>query len=323
MNITTKHLAAVLAVFALSTAVHAQDYPNRPVRWVVGFAAGGGSDVLARTVGQQLSQQLGQPVIVDNRPGAAGGIAAENTAKSSPDGYTLMSGDNSTLVFNPVLYRKLGYEPVRDFAPVGLMARFPLILAVPASSPFETGRQWLEEVKKAPGKYSYASPGVGTPHHMAMELIKQRLGLFILHVPYRGAAPAIQDVVGGQVPMMIVDSGSGLPMIRGGKLRPLAVVSSKRLSTLPDVPTFSEFGERDIEVSAWQGLVVPAETPGPVVDRLSTELQTAMRHPEVVRKLTEMGLEVSPSDARAMGAYLAEERATWHPLVRERGIQAD
>lgn len=322
-TMNTKRLAAVLATCALAFAAQAQDYPNRPVRWVVGFAAGGGSDVLARTVGQQLAQQLGQPVVIDNKPGAAGSIGAENAAKSAPDGYTLLSGDNSVLVFNPVLYKRLGYEPVRDFVPVGMMARFGLILAVPASSPFQNAKQWLEEVKKSPGKHAYASAGVGSPHHMAMELIKQRLNLFIVHVPYRGAAPALADVMGGQVPMMIVDSGSGLPSIRSGKLRALAVVSPGRLPALPDVPTFKELGLSDISVSAWQGVVAPANTPRPVVDRLSGELQKVLRNPEIVRKLADMGLEASPGDAQAMARYLGEERALWHPLVKERGITAE
>ncbi|MBX3585229.1 MAG: tripartite tricarboxylate transporter substrate binding protein [Ramlibacter sp.] len=299
------------------------DFPNKPLRWLVGFPAGGGTDFLARTVGQQLSRQLGQPVLIDNKPGAASSIAAETAARSPADGYTLLTGDNAVLVFNPVLYKKLGYDPQRDFAPLGLMARFPLILAVHPGSGITSVQQWIQEVKKAPGQFSYASPGIGTPHHLAMELIKQRLGLFIVHVPYRGAAPAVQDVAGGQVPMMIVESAGGLPMIKAGKLRPLAVVSARRMPVLPDVPTFAELGYKDLEVYAWQGVVVPKATPRAIVDRLSTELQKAVSTPEVRRKLVEFGMEVNPSDATLMTTYMALESALWHPLIRQKGISAD
>lgn len=319
--------AALAACIALlwPTPSQAQtaDYPGKPIRWLVGFPAGGGTDFLARTVGQQLSQQLGQPVLIDNKPGAASSIAADTAAKSPADGYTLLTADNAVLIFNPVLYKKLAYDPGKDFAPVGLMARFPLILAVHPGSGITSVRQWIDEVKKAPGRYSYASPGVGTPHHMAMELIKQRLGLFLVHVPYRGAAPAVQDVAGGQVPMMIVESGGGLPMIKAGKLRPLAVVSARRMPVLPDVPTFAELGYKDLEVYAWQGVVVPRATPRPVVERLSAELQKAVAAPDVKRKLLEYGMELNPGDPGLMSAYIATETALWHPIVRERGIKAD
>jgi tripartite-type tricarboxylate transporter receptor subunit TctC len=199
----------------------------------------------------------------------------------------------------------------------------PLILAVHPGSSITSVQQWIAEVKKQPGALSYASPGIGTPHHMAMELVKQRLGLFIVHVPYRGAAPAVQDVAAGQVPMMIVESAGGLPMIKAGKLRPRAVVSARRMAVLPEVPTFAELGYKDLEVYAWQGVVVPRATPRAVVDRLSGELQKAVNAPDVRRKLAEAGLEANPSDAALMSAYTATEAALWHPLVKQRGIKAE
>lgn len=321
MNVRRIFLSLALA--AAGSAFAQAEYPSKPVKWLVGFPAGGGTDFLARTVGHQLSQQLGQPVLIENKPGAASSIAAEAAAKSPADGYTVLTADNAVLIFNPVLYKKLGYDPVKDFAPVGLMARFPLILAVHPGSGINTVQQWIDEVKKQPGRLSYASPGVGTPHHMAMELIKQRLNLFIVHVPYRGAAPAVQDVAGGQVPMMIVESGGGLPMIKAGKLRPLAVVSAKRMPVLPDVPTFAELGYKDLEVYAWQGVVVPKATPKPIVDKLSVELQRAVNTPDVKRKLMEFGMEVNPSDATLMATYTSLETSLWHPLVKQRGIRAD
>jgi tripartite-type tricarboxylate transporter receptor subunit TctC len=322
-----RHAARLIAACALAPVAtfnaHAQDYPSRPIRWLVGFPAGGGTDFLARTVGNQLSTQLGQPVVIENKPGAASSIAAESLAHAAPDGYTVMTADNSVMVFNPVIYAKPLYDPLRDFAPVGLMARFPLILVTNPSAGLDTPQQWLEQVRKAPGKYSYASPGVGTPHHMAMELLKQRLNLFTVHVPYRGAAPAIQDVASGQVPMMVVDSAAGMPMIKAGKLRPIAVFSAKRMAVLPDVPTFAELGSKGIEVYAWQGMVAPKATPRAVIDKLSAELQKAVAAPEVKRKLVEFGMDVNPSDAGLMAAYTAAEIALWHPLIKQRGIRAE
>ncbi|MCJ0764831.1 Bug family tripartite tricarboxylate transporter substrate binding protein [Variovorax terrae] len=323
LNLARTVLKGLALAAALNGPLHAQDFPNKPLRWLVGFPAGGGTDFLARTVGHQLSQQLGQPVVIDNKPGAASSIAAAEAARAPADGYTLLTADNAVLIFNPVLYKKLAYDPARDFAPLGLMARFPLILAVHPGSGITSVQQLIDEVKKAPGRYSYASPGVGTPHHLAMELIKQRLGLFIVHVPYRGAAPAVQDVASGQVPMMIVESAGGLPMIKAGRLRPLAVVSARRMAVLPDVPTFAELGHKDLEVYAWQGVVVPKATPKPVVDKLSAELQKAVAAPEVRRKLVEFGMEVSPSDATLMSAYMSMETSLWHPLIQQRGIRAD
>jgi tripartite-type tricarboxylate transporter receptor subunit TctC len=317
-------IACALALsLAAGTAGAQQDYPNKPIKWLVGFPAGGGTDFLARTVGHQLSQQLGQPVVIENRPGAASSIAAEAAARAPADGYTLLTADNAVLIFNPVVYKKIPYDPVKDFAPIGLMARFPLILAVHPGSGINNIQEWMAAMKKEPGRHSYASPGVGTPHHMAMELIKQRLGLFIVHVPYRGAAPAVQDVAGGQVPMMIVESAGGLPMIKAGKLKPIAVVSARRMPVLPDVPTFAELGYKDLEVYAWQGVVVPKATPKAVADRLSVELQKAVASPDVKRKLTEFGMEVNPSDATLMATYMGLETALWHPLVKQRGIRAD
>ncbi|MET0335135.1 MAG: tripartite tricarboxylate transporter substrate binding protein, partial [Rhizobacter sp.] len=258
---------ATLAALAAPGLALADTWPSKPVRWVVAYPAGGGSDFLARQLAPQLGKQLGQTIVIDNRPGAAGIIGTDNAVKSAPDGYTIVTGDNGAMVFHSAMYKKLPYDP-KDLVPVGFMARFPLILAVNPNAGFTSGKQLLEEIKKNPGKYSYASPGIGSPHHLAMELLKDRTKSFVVHVPYRGTALASQDVISGQVPMMVLDTAAGLPQIRGGKVKPLAVMSKKRLPSLPDVPTLDELGIKDFEVTAWQGLFVPKNTPADITTRL-------------------------------------------------------
>ena len=303
-------------------AARAQAWPNKPLRWVVAYPAGGGSDFLARQLAPQLGKQLGQTIVIDNRPGAAGMIGTDNAAKSPPDGYTLLTGDNGAMVFHTAMYKKVPYDP-QDFAPVGFMARFPLILAVNPSAGFTSARQLIDEVKKSPGKYSYASPGIGSPHHLAMELLKDRAGLFVVHVPYRGTAMAVQDVIGGQVPMMVLDTAAGLPQINAGKVKALAVMSKKRLPSLPDVPTLDEIGVKDFEVGAWQGLFVPKGTPTDIVARLSTEMNKAITTPEVKARLEEFGLEVAPTDGPALASFVKQETAFWHGLIKQRHLSAE
>ncbi len=316
-------------VAALGSApwpARADTWPSKPIRWVVAYPAGGGSDFLARQLAAPLGRQLGQTIVIDNRPGAAGIIGTDNAAKSPPDGYTLLTGDNGAMVFHAAMYRKLPYDP-KDFAPVGFMARFPLILAVNPNAGFTSARQWLDTVKANPGKYSYASPGIGSPHHLAMELLKDRSRTFIVHVPYRGTALAVQDVISGQVPMMVLDTAAGLPQIRSGKVRALAVMSRKRLASLPDVPTLDEIGRADglgdFEVTAWQGLFVPRGTPAEIVVRLSAEMHKALTTPEVRARLEDFGLEVLPSDGPALAAFIDRETAFWHALIRERKLSAE
>src|SRR6185369_16311142 len=218
--------------------------------------------------------------------------------KQPPDGYTIVTGDNGAMVFHSAMYKKLPYDP-KDLVPVGFMARFPLTLAVNPSSGFTSAKQLLDELKKNPGKYSYASPGIGSPHHLAMELLKDRTGSFVVHVPYRGTALAVQDVISGQVPMMVLDTAAGLPQIKGGKVNALAVMSKKRIASLPDVPTLDELGIKGFEVTAWQGLFVPHGTPPEIVARLTQEMHKAISTPEVKARLEEFGLDVAPTDGPA------------------------
>jgi tripartite-type tricarboxylate transporter receptor subunit TctC len=315
-------LAALSAAALLSAVngVQAQAFPSKPVKWVVGYPAGGGTDFLARTIAAQMSTQIGQPVVVDNRPGAGAIIGADVTAKSPGDGYTVFTADNGVLVYNPALYKKLPYDAAKDFAPIGLMARAPLLLVAAPNAGIKDAKELMAAAKQSPGKFSYGSPGNGSPHHLAMELLKSRTGLFIVHVPYRGAAPALQDVMGGQIPLMMVDTSSGMSAIKSGKLLPLMILSGKRITQLPDVPTMAELGYPDVEAYAWQGLVVPASTPKDVQARLTREVQSALANADVKKKLFDAAWEPVPSDAAAMASYTASEIKVWHKLIKDRGI---
>jgi tripartite-type tricarboxylate transporter receptor subunit TctC len=315
--------AALALTVLLPSLAAAQAWPAaKPIRWVVAYPAGGGSDFLARQLAPQLSKQLAQTIVIDNRPGAAGIIGTDNAAKSPPDGYTIVTGDNGAMVFHEAMYKKIPYAP-GDLAPVGFMARFPLVLAVHPGAGFSSARQLLDEIKRNPGKYSYASPGIGSPHHLAMELLKDRTKSFVVHVPYRGTALAVQDVISGQVPMMVLDTAAGLPQIRSGKVKALAVMSKKRIATLPDVPTLDELGIKDFEVTAWQGLFVPKGTPPEIVSRLSGEMGKAIATPDVKAKLEDFGLEVLPGVGPALASFIQAETRFWHALIRERQLSAE
>ncbi|RJF98086.1 Bug family tripartite tricarboxylate transporter substrate binding protein [Noviherbaspirillum saxi] len=308
---------------AASAFVQAQSYPAKPVRWLVPYPPGGGSDAIARTIGAQLSKQVGQPVVIENKPGAGTIIGAETAARSAADGYTIFSGDNGSYVFNSALYKKLPYDPQKDFAPISLIARFPLLLVANPSAGFKDAKDLIGKIKAAPGKYNYASVGAGSPHHLAMEMFKQRTGAFIVHIPYRGAGPAVQDVLAGQVPMMILDLATALPHIKSGKLTALAVASGNRLALQPDVPTLKELGYSDLEMYAWQGIAVPAATPKDIVARLNTEVTKALAAPEVSKRLTDLGIEPLSGTPEQMASYIKSETVRWHALIKERGITLD
>ena len=309
---------------AMVPAVRAQGaYPSRTVRWIVPYPAGGGSDFLARTVGAALEKPLGQAVVIENRPGASTMIGAEAVARAPADGYTVLSADNGTLVFNSALYRKMPYDAAKDFVAVGLMARFPLIVVANPTTGWKTMADFVAAAKARPGQLAHASAGAGSPHHLAMELVKQRAGIFVVHIPYRGAAPAVQDLLGNQVPTMVIDTAVGLPYIRSGKLIALGVLSRQRLAALPNVPTLEEQGISDAEVFAWQGMVAPAGTPREIVSRLNAELVKAISSPDVSRRLVEFGLEPTPSTPEQMVAYVQSESARWHALIKQRGLSLE
>jgi len=316
---------AMLAVAAslASLGVSAQDYPHKPIRWVVGYPAGGGTDFLARTTGAQLSQQLGQPMVVDNRPGAGAIIAAEFVARSPADGYTVLSADNGVLVYNSALYKKLGYEPQKDFALLGMMGRSPLVITAAPQAGFADAKGLLAALQKAPGKYSIATAGVGSPHHLALELFQREAKVSMLHVPYKGGAQALQDLMGGQIPLMMLDLPSGVSAVKAGKVVPLLAMSGERIPQLPNVPTAKELGFANVEAYTWQGLALPQSTPKDVQQRLSAELQKTMHDPGVRQKLYDAGWEARPTNAPDMITYVNAERQKWHALIKSRNISLD
>ncbi|MFD2753523.1 Bug family tripartite tricarboxylate transporter substrate binding protein [Comamonas terrae] len=319
-------LATALLALAASCAsfgTSAQTYPAKPLRWVVGYPAGGGTDFLARTTGAQLSQQLGQPVVVDNRPGAGAIIASEYVARAPGDGYTVLSADNGVLVYNSALYKKLNYEPQKDFALLGMMGRSPLVITAAPNTPFTDARALIAALQREPGKYSIATAGVGSPHHLALELFQREAKVSLLHVPYKGGAPALQDLMGGQIPLMMLDLPSGVSAVKAGKVVPLLAMSAERIPQLPNVPTARELGFTNVEAYTWQGLAVPAGTPREVQERLSTELQKTMRDPGVRQKLYDAGWEARPTNAPDMMAYVNAERQKWHALIKSRNISLD
>lgn len=310
---------AAAAGFAAATA-RAQAYPSKPLRWVVGYPAGGGTDFLARTVSARVSQQIGQPVLVDNRPGAGAIIASENVARSPGDGYNLFSADNGVLVYNQALYKKLPYDPIKDFAPVGLMGRSPLIITAAPGAGIADAATLVAKLKAEPGKWNIATAGTGSPHHLALELFQREAGVTLSHIPYKGGAPALQDLMGNQIPLMMLDLPSGISAVKAGKVVPLLAMSAERVPQLPNIPTAKELGFGKVEAYTWQGVVVPAATPKDIQTRLGQELLAAMGDAGVRQKLYDAGWEAQPGDAAHLQAYAESERTKWHALIKARNI---
>lgn len=309
-----------IAALGASTA-WAQGYPVKAIRLIVPNAAGGGLDFMARTTSAVVSQGLGQTLVIDNKPGAATILGASEAARSAPDGYTLLIADSGTLVFNPLMYSKLPYDPARDFVPVSLLGRFPMILVVGPSVQQDTAAEFIEFMKSHPSAYTYGSPGVGNPLHLSMELVKKTAGFHMLHIPYRGAAPAIQDVAAGQVSGMMIDLAAGAGMLKAGRVRPLAVAHQQRLAQLPNVPTFRELGIGDITAAAMVGIAVPARTPSDIVERLEQQFIRAVNDSQVRAKLIEFGVEPVGSTSSQYIDSLADEKLKWEPLISDLKIK--
>jgi len=314
-------LLAALAGWA--DAALAQAYPSKPVRIVVPFAAGGAIDIIVRASAQQLSKELGQQMVVDNRPGASGNIGAEIVAKSAPDGYTLVAGTSATHAVNAALYAKLPYDIRRDFVPVAHIAGVPNVLVVTPASGIRSLDDLIKQARTAPGRLSYGSAGSGTSLHLAGELFGDAARVGLLHIPYKGAAPATADLLGGQITMMFNTVPVALPLIRSGKLTALAVTSPTRHFALPEVPTFGELGYASVASETWVGLFAPAGTPRELVDKLAQALERSLRDKSVVELLRKQGAEPQFMDPAAFARYVDSEIARWGGVVRAAGIKID
>jgi len=316
-------LTLALAAGICSAQSGAPAYPAKPVRFVVGFTPGGPSDILARALGQKLGDLWSQQVVIENRPGAGGNIAAEIVAKSAPDGYTWLLGNNSILATNASLYRTLAYDPVKDFAPVALVAVQPNILVVNPQVPAKSVMELIALARAKPGQLNYASSGSGAAAHLSGELFRAMTGVNIVHVPYKGAQPALTDVIAGQVQLMFATSASVLPYIKAGRLRALAVTTARRSEAMPELPTVSEAGVAGFEAISWHGVVVPAATPAPLVERINHDIVSVLRIPELRDRLAALGAEVMTGTPREFADYIAREIPKWTKVVKDSGARAE
>jgi len=316
---TFKAVLAALMLWAGSATAMAA-YPEQPVRWVVPFPAGGGTDIVSRLLSQTMGDRLGETIVVENRPGAGTMIGAEVIKRARADGYTVGTVDVSTVALNPSLYAEVRYDPLKDFRYIGGTTKFPFVLVVNLDVPAQNLRELIALANESPGKLTYATPGAGGPNHLGMELFQQSADVKLLHIPYRGDAPALQDLIGGQVDMYLVNTAASLPYIRSGKVRPIAIAMAERSKALPDVPTFAEAGLADFEAYAWQGLAAPAGTPDDVVARLSEELKRALAAPEVESRLFDLGVEAFPLSPDEFTSHVKAQGGQWGALIRKAGI---
>jgi tripartite-type tricarboxylate transporter receptor subunit TctC len=326
MTITRRHtlqaIAAAIAVPALGTATAQAAFPSRPIKVIVGFTPGGAVDLVARTVAQAMSAGLGQPLIVENKPGAGTNIAVKSVIDAPADGYTLMLTANS-LSANPALFQPAPFDPEKDVAPVALVGRVPVVIATNPSAPYTTVAQLIQAAKSKPNGISYGSPGNGSTPHMATEFFTRAAGIDLQHIPYRGGSQALTDVIGGQLPLVAVNALEALPHAKAGKLRVLAVLSPNRATIFPDVPTIAESGFPGFEASVWYGFIAPAATPKPVIARLHAEVQKALASPEVKERLAAAGGEVLPGPVEQFATLIRNERVRYAKLIREANIKPD
>jgi tripartite-type tricarboxylate transporter receptor subunit TctC len=316
------HLAAGAAALpAVSRIAWAQTYPTRPVHIVVGFAAGGPDDIVARLMGRWLSEGLGQPLVIENRPGAGGNIAAEAVVRAPPDGHTLLLTQTVNAI-NATLYEKLNFNFIRDIAPIAGIIRLPLVMVVNRSFPAKTVPEFIAYAKANPGKMNMASPGIGTPGHVAGELFKRMTGIEMLHVPYKGAAPALTDLLGGQVQVFFGYTSGAIEHIRAGALRALAVTTANRLDALPEIPTVGEFLP-DYEASGWEGIGAPKNTPAEIIDKLNTEINAGLADPKIKARLADLGGTVLPGSPADFGKLIADETEKWGNVIRAANIKPE
>lgn len=313
-------LALSLAI--LCNLAAAQDYPARPVRFILPFPPGGGTDILGRLISDRLSASLGQPVVTENRGGAGGNVGAEVAARSAPDGYTIVLCAPS-LAISPSLYSKLNYDPVKDFAPISLVATVPNVLITHPSVPAQTLQEFIAHVRTKPGALNFGSGGNGTSNHLAGELFNIVTGTKLVHIPYKGVNLAMQDVLSGQIHLVVIGIPAAAPHIKAGRLRALGVIAPQRAAALPEVPTVAEAGLKDFEVTTWYGVLAPAGTPRPIITRLNGELVKIMHAPEMKEKLAASGTDPLTSTPEEFSAYLRQEIAKWGEVVRKANLKAD
>jgi tripartite-type tricarboxylate transporter receptor subunit TctC len=313
----------VLAVAGAPGLARAQAWPSKPIHIIIAQAPGSASDFISRVVGNGLSAGLGQPVVIDAKPGAGGALGTEIAARSTPDGYTLFMGNNSTHGANPAVYAKLPYDAVKDFAPISFVGSVPYVLVVDPKLPAKTLQEFIALVKSRPGKMNYASAGNGSTHHFCGELLKSMTGIDMLHIPYKGSGPGIAALLAGDVSMMfsnVADIGS---QVKAGKVRALAVTATERAPTLPDVPTMAQAGLSDFVITSWFGLMAPAGTPAPIIARLNAETAKVLNRADVKAKLAAQGLEVAPGTPEQLGAHIKSEIAKFTRIARSAGIHAE
>ena len=318
-----RRIAMVGMLATLASGAWAQSYPTKPIRLVVPFPPGGATDILARAVAVKLTDTWGQPVVVDNRPGAGGNIGSELVAKAAPDGYTLEMGTVGTHAINASLYAKMPYDHVKDFAPVILVAGVPNVLVVNPSLPVNSVQELIAYAKANPGKLNFASSGSGTSIHLSGELFKVMAGVQMTHIPYKGSAPALQDLIGGQVQLMFDNLPPSLPQIKAGKLRALAVTSATRSPALPDTPTIAESGLPGYEASSWFGVLAPAGTPPAIIAKLNAEIGAWLATPEAKEKMLALGANAAGGTPEDFAKHIAAETAKWQKVVKESGAKVD
>ncbi|MDN3987981.1 Bug family tripartite tricarboxylate transporter substrate binding protein [Zwartia vadi] len=300
----------------------AQDYPNRPIRMVTPIASGGMTDVVSRVIGAKLAERLGQPVVIENRPGGGGNIGAEAVVRSAPDGYTLLFAYPGPIVVSPSLTKSLSYDPERDLKAVSLLGTYPMVLAVNSSLPVKTVGELVEYARSKPGQLSYGSAGNASTSHLAMELLRRQAGIEMTHIPYKGAAPAMTDLMAGRIQLVFDSVQLVMPQHQAGKLRALAVSSRDRSPTV-DLPGMAEAGLQNVDVSGWFGIFVPAGTPQPIVDRLSRELASIVRDPALVKDLLGRGIAAVGSSPQELATRVKDERQMWGKVIQDAGIRAD
>ena len=316
-------LAGCVSLWASAGASHAASYPDRPVRLIVTYPAGGPADIAARALAQKLGELWGQQVVVDNRAGAGGIIGTELAAKAAPDGYTLLHGTAAGLIINSLLMKKLPYDAFRDFAPVSMVVMVPQLLVLHPGMPVNSLKELIALAKAKPGQLNYASVGAGSPNHLGMELLKSMSGIDMVHVPYKGATPAVADLIAGQVQLMFNGMSSVLPHVASGKLKAIAIGSARRSAAAPDVPTVAEAGLPGFEYIAWNGNFAPAATPRAIVLKLNADIRKALAAPDVVQRLSSLGSEPAAGTPEEFAAYLKQDYARWSAVVKAAGIKTE